>query len=393
MKRYIGTRTFGLRAPIIEKGDDLVEIASKSVKDASESHNIEINDKDVVCVTESLVARAQGNYASIDQIAKDINNKFDGDELVVLFPILSRNRFSILLKAIAKSGKKLHICLSYPQDEVGNYLMDEMDLFNSDINPYKDVLDLDEFRKVAGDYKHTFTGIDYPSLYTEMAANSEIHFLNNPVDSLQFSKNVLVCSIHTRNIVKRQLKEAGGESILSLDDIMTESIDGSGYNSQYGLLGSNLSTENMVKLFPRDGEVFVSKLQEKLIKEFGKEIEVMIYGDGAFKDPVGKIWELADPVVSPAFTKGLMGTPSEIKIKYIADNEFADLSIEDRTNAMVDRISKKEKELVGKNETLGTTPRQITDLLGSLADLTSGSGDKGTPIVLVQGYFDNYSDN
>ena len=393
MKRYIGTRTFGLRAPIIEKGDDLVEIVSQSVKDASESHNIEINDKDVVCVTESLVARAQGNYASIDQIAKDINNKFAGDELVVLFPILSRNRFSILLKAIAKSGKKLHICLSYPQDEVGNYLMDEMDLFNSDINPYKDVLDLDEFRKVAGNYKHTFTGIDYPSLYTEMAANSEIHFLNNPVDSLKFSKNVLVCSIHTRNIVKRQLKEAGGENILSLDDIMTESIDGSGYNSQYGLLGSNLSTENMVKLFPRDGEVFVSKLQEKLIKEFGKEIEVMIYGDGAFKDPVGKIWELADPVVSPAFTKGLMGTPSEIKIKYIADNEFADLSIEDRTNAMVDRISKKEKELVGKNETLGTTPRQITDLLGSLADLTSGSGDKGTPIVLVQGYFDNYSDN
>ena len=393
MKRYIGTRTFGLRAPIIEKGDDLVEIVSKSVKDASETHNIEINDKDVVCVTESLVARAQGNYASIDQIAKDINNKFAGDELVVLFPILSRNRFSILLKAIAKSGKKLHICLSYPQDEVGNYLMDEMDLFNSDINPYKDVLDLDEFRKVAGDYKHTFTGIDYPSLYTERAANSEIHFLNNPVDSLKFSKNVLVCSIHTRNIVKRQLKEAGGESILSLDDIMTEPIDGSGYNSQYGLLGSNLSTENMVKLFPRDGEDFVSKLQEKLIKEFGKEIEVMIYGDGAFKDPVGKIWELADPVVSPAFTKGLMGTPSEIKIKYIADNEFADLSIEDRTNAMVDRISKKEKELVGKNETLGTTPRQITDLLGSLADLTSGSGDKGTPIVLVQGYFDNYSDN
>lgn len=393
MKRYIGTRTFGLRAPIIEKGDDLVEIVSKSVKDASETHNIEINDKDVVCVTESLVARAQGNYASIDQIAKDINNKFDGDELVVLFPILSRNRFSILLKAIAKSGKKLHICLSYPQDEVGNYLMDEMDLFNSDINPYKDVLDLDEFRKVAGDYKHTFTGIDYPSLYTEMAENSEIHFLNNPVDSLKFSKNVLVCSIHTRNIVKRQLKEAGGENILSLDDIMTEPIDGSGYNSQYGLLGSNLSTENMVKLFPRDGEDFVSKLQEKLIKEFGKEIEVMIYGDGAFKDPVGKIWELADPVVSPAFTKGLMGTPSEIKIKYIADNEFADLSIEDRTNAMVDRISKKEKELVGKNETLGTTPRQITDLLGSLADLTSGSGDKGTPIVLVQGYFDNYSDN
>ncbi|WP_073997302.1 coenzyme F420-0:L-glutamate ligase [Anaerococcus urinomassiliensis] len=393
MKRYIGTRTIGLRAPIIEKGDDLVEIVFDSIKDAVKNEDIKINDKDVICVTESLVARAQGNYANIEQIAEDINNKFSGDELVVLFPILSRNRFSILLKAIAKSGKKLHICLSYPQDEVGNYLMDEMDLFNSDINPYKDVLDIDEFRKVAGDYKHTFTGIDYPSLYTEIAENSEIHFLNNPVDSLQFSKDVLVCSIHTRNIVKRKLKEAGGENILSLDDILTESIDGSGYNSQYGLLGSNLSTENMVKLFPRDGEVFVSKLQEKLINEFGKEIEVMIYGDGAFKDPVGKIWELADPVVSPSFTKGLMGTPSELKIKYIADSELADLSIEDRTNAMVDRISKKEKELVGKNETLGTTPRQITDLLGSLADLTSGSGDKGTPIVLVQGYFDNYSDN
>ena len=393
MKRYIGTRTFGLRAPIIEKGDDLVEIVSKSVVDASKAHNIEINDKDVVCVTESLVARAQGNYATIDQIAKDINNKFSGDELVVLFPILSRNRFSILLKAIAKYGKKLHICLSYPQDEVGNYLMNQMDLFNSDINPYKDVLDIEEFRKVAGDYKHTFTGIDYPALYAEIAANSEIHFLNNPVDSLQFSKNVLVCSIHTRNIVKRQLKEAGGENILSLDDILTESVDGSGFNSQYGLLGSNLSTENVVKLFPRDGEEFVKKLQDKLIKELGKNIEVMIYGDGAFKDPVGKIWELADPVVSPAYTEGLTGTPSEIKIKYIADNELADMSMEERTNAMVDRISHKEKELVGKDDTLGTTPRQITDLLGSLADLTSGSGDKGTPIVLVQGYFDNYSND
>ena len=393
MQRFIGTRTYGLRAPIIEKGDDLVEIVFQSVKDASKGHNIEINDKDVICVTESLVARAQGNYATTDQIADDINNKFKGDELVVLFPILSRNRFSILLKAIAQSGKKLHICLSYPQDEVGNYLMDEMDLFNSNINPYKDVLDIEEFRKVAGDYKHTFTGIDYPALYSEIAPNSEIHFLNNPVDALKFSKDVLVCSIHTREIVKRQLKEAGGENILSLDDILTEPVGGSGYNSQYGLLGSNLSTENVVKLFPRDGEEFVSKLQEKLIKEFGKDIEVMIYGDGAFKDPVGKIWELADPVVSPAFTKGLLGTPSEIKIKYIADNELADLSIEERTSAMVDRISKKEKELVGKNETLGTTPRQITDLLGSLCDLTSGSGDKGTPIVLVQGYFDNYSDN
>ena len=393
MQRIIGTKSLGLRAPIIEKGDNLEEIVFDTVKKSSENHNLTINDRDVVCVTESLVARAQGNYATIEQIAKDINNKFKGDELVVLFPILSRNRFSILLKAIALSGKKLHICLSYPQDEVGNYLMDEMDLFNSNINPYQDVLDIEEFRQIAGDYKHTFTGMDYPALYTELAPNSEIHFLNNPVDSLRFSDQVLVCSIHTRNIIKRQLKEAGGKNILSLDQILTESVDGSGFNRDYGLLGSNLSTEDEVKLFPRDGEIFVRNLQKKLTDHFGKQIEVMIYGDGAFKDPVGKIWELADPIVSPAFTEGLTGTPSELKIKYIADNEFSDLSIDDRTSAMVDRISKKEKELVGKNETLGTTPRQITDLLGSLADLTSGSGDKGTPIVLVQGYFDNYSNN
>lgn len=393
MERIVGTRSLGLRAPIIEKGDDLEEIVFETVKNASENHNITVNDKDVVCVTESLVARAQGNYASIEQIAKDINNKFDGDELVVLFPILSRNRFSILLKAIALSGKKLHICLSYPQDEVGNYLMDEMDLFNSNINPYQDVLDIDQFRKIAGEYRHTFTGMDYPALYTELAPNSEIHFLNNPVDSLKFADEVLVCSIHTRNIIKRQLKEAGGKNILSLDEILNEPVEGSGFNRDYGLLGSNLSTEGEVKLFPRDGEDFVANLQKKLVNHFDKQIEVMIYGDGAFKDPVGKIWELADPIVSPAFTKGLSGTPSELKIKYIADNEFSDLSIEERTSAMVDRISKKEKELVGKNETLGTTPRQITDLLGSLADLTSGSGDKGTPIVLIQGYFDNYSDN
>lgn len=393
MERIIGTRSMGLRAPIIEKGDNLEEIVVDTVKKAVKNHDITINDKDVVCVTESLVARAQGNYASIEAIAKDINNKFKEDELVVLFPILSRNRFSIILKAIALTGKKLHICLSYPQDEVGNYLMDEMDLFNSEINPYKDVLSLDDFKKIAGEYKHTFTGMDYPNLYKQIALNSEIHFLNNPVDALKFSKNILVCSIHTRKIVQRQLEEAGGGNILSLADILTESIDGSGFNADYGLLGSNLSTENEVKLFPKDGEDFVISLQKKLIDEFDKTVEVMIYGDGAFKDPAGKIWELADPVVSPAFTGGLEGTPSELKIKYIADNELADLSLEERTSAMVDRISKKAKKLVGSNETLGTTPRQITDLLGSLADLTSGSGDKGTPIVLVQGYFDNYSNN
>lgn len=393
MERILGTRSLGLRAPIIEKGDDLVEIVTESVKKASDNGDVVLNDRDIVCVTESLVARSQGNYASIEAIAKDINSKFEGDELVVLFPILSRNRFLTILRAIALTGKKLHICLSYPQDEVGNYLMDEMDLFNSDINPYKDVLDINQFREIAGDYKHQFTGMDYPSLYSEVAKNSEIHFLNNPVDALEFASDVLVCSIHTRELVKRQLKEAGGKNILSLDEILTSSVDGSGYNAQYGLLGSNLSTENEIKLFPRDGEEFVLKLQDKLSEEFGKKLEVMIYGDGAFKDPVGKIWELADPVVSPAFTDGLVGTPSEIKIKYIADNELSDLSIEERTKAMVDRIAKKEKELVGKNETLGTTPRQITDLLGSLADLTSGSGDKGTPIVLIQGYFDNYSNN
>ncbi len=393
MERVIGTRSLGLRAPIIERGDDLVGIITDTVKKASTNHNLEINDRDVVCVTESLVARAQGNYASIDAVAADINNKFSGDELVVLFPILSRNRFSIILKAIALTGKKLHICLSYPQDEVGNYLMDEMDLFNSDINPYADVLDMEDFKKIAGDYRHQFTGMSYPELYTELAPNSEIHFLNNPVDCLKFAKDVLVCSIHTREIVKRQLKEAGADTVLGLDNILNESVNGSGYNTDYGLLGSNLSTENQIKLFPRDGEEFVLRLQESLIKEFDKQIEVMIYGDGAFKDPVGKIWELADPVVSPAYTEGLLGTPSEIKIKYIADNELSDLSIEERSKAMKERILAKEKELVGTKETLGTTPRQITDLLGSLADLTSGSGDKGTPIVLVQGYFDNYSNN
>ena len=392
MERIIGTRSLGLRAPIIEDGDDLVEIVVDTVKKADDIHKLDIRDKDVVCITESLVARAQGNYASIEAIATDINNKFKSDELVVLFPILSRNRFSILLKAISLTGKKLHICLSYPQDEVGNYLMDEMDLFNSNVNPYSDVLTLDEFRELAGDYRHTFTGISYPDLYLEIAPNSEIHFLNNPVDALKFSKDVLVCSIHTREIVKRKLREAGGNAILSLDEILTQSIDGSGYNEDYGLLGSNLSTEGEVKLFPRDGEEFVEKLQERLNEVFDKELEVMIYGDGAFKDPVGKIWELADPIVSPAFTKGLIGTPSEIKIKYIADNELKNLSSQDRELAMRERIASKEKELLGKNDTLGTTPRQITDLLGSLADLTSGSGDKGTPIVLVQGYFDNYSD-
>lgn len=393
MERIIGTRSMGLRAPIIKDGDNLVDVVFNVVKKAADQGDIVLNDKDVVCVTESLVARAQGNYVTIEQIAKDVNRKFDGDELAILFPILSRNRFSILLKAFALTGKKLHICLSYPQDEVGNWLMDEMDLFNSDINPYSDVLDMDQYKKLAGDYKHEFTGISYPEFYKEVAENSEIHFLNNPVDALQFTDEVLVASIHTRNIVKKQLEENGAKKVLKLDEILTEPVDGSGYNENYGLLGSNLSTDNKVKLFPRDGQIFVDALQKKLVDEFDKQIEVMIYGDGAFKDPVGKIWELADPVVSPAYTGGLTGTPNEVKIKYLADNELEDVYGEDRDEAIRQRIAKKADNLVGTNDTLGTTPRQITDLLGSLCDLTSGSGDKGTPIVLIQGYFDNYSDN
>lgn len=392
MERIIGTVSMGLRAPIIKEGDDLVTTVFDVVKKASNKGDIKLRDKDVVCVTESLVARSQGNYVTIEDIAKDVNNKFEGDELAILFPILSRNRFSILLKAFALTGKKLHICLSYPQDEVGNWLMDEMDLFNSDINPYQDVLDIDQYKKLAKDYKHEFTGISYPDLYKEIAPNSEIHFLNNPVDALKFTDQILVSSIHTRNLVKRKLEENGAGKVLKLDEIMTSPIDGSGYNEKYGLLGSNLSTENKVKLFPRDGQIFVDSLQKRLIDEFDKKIEVMIYGDGAFKDPVGKIWELADPVVSPAFTDGLLGTPNEIKIKYIADAELTGLSGEDRDEAIREKISHKAEKLIGKNETLGTTPRQITDLLGSLCDLTSGSGDKGTPIVLIQGYFDNYSD-
>lgn len=393
MQRYIGTVSMGVRTPIIEKGDDLVSIVFDSVNKAVESKNLEMNDKDVVCITESLLARAQGNYASIDQIAEEINRKFEGDEIAILFPILSRNRFSILLKAFGRSGKKLHICLSYPQDEVGNYIMNEMDLFTSDVNPYTDCLSEEEFRDLAGDYKHQFTGVDYISLYRQMAPNSVFHFFNNPKDVLKFTDQVLVCSIHTRQITKEKLLKSGAKNVLGLDDLMNEPVNGSGFNEDYGLLGSNLSTGEEIKLFPRDGQEFVEDLQKKFIEKYNKQIEVMVYGDGAFKDPVGKIWELADPVVSPAYTKGLEGTPNELKIKYIADNELSSFSLEERTQKMRERISSKADNLVGTDDTLGTTPRQITDLLGSLSDLTSGSGDKGTPVVLIKGYFDNYSDD
>lgn len=391
MPRLIGTVAMGLRAPIVKKGDNLVDIVGDIVEEVGKDE-VRLHDKDVVAVTESLLARSQGNYATIEQIAKDFSNKFDNDEVAILFPILSRNRFSILLKAFALSGKKLHICLSYPSDEVGNLVMDEMDLFNSDVNAYTDVLSIEEFREVAGDYKHIFTEMDYPEFYSEIAKNSEIHFLNNPVDCLKFTDNVLVASIHTRNIVKRQLEEAGAKKVLKLDEILTESVDGSGFNPDYGLLGSNLSTNDVVKLFPRDAQDFVEKLQKRLIDETGKHIEVMVYGDGAFKDPVGHIWELADPVVSPGFTDGLTGTPNELKLKYVADNDLSELSGKEAAEEFKKLVREKDKN-TDSNKRLGTTPRQITDLLGSLSDLISGSGDKGTPVVLIQGYFDNYAND
>lgn len=391
MTRLIGTVAMGLRAPIVKKGDNLVDIVGDIVEEVGKDE-VRLHDKDVVAVTESLLARSQGNYATIEQIAKDFSNKFDNDEVAILFPILSRNRFSILLKAFALSGKKLHICLSYPSDEVGNLVMDEMDLFNSDVNAYTDVLSIEEFREVAGDYKHIFTEMDYPEFYSEIAKNSEIHFLNNPVDCLKFTDNVLVSSIHTRNIVKRQLEEAGAKKVLKLDEILTESVDGSGFNPDYGLLGSNLSTNDVVKLFPRDAQDFVEKLQNRLIDETGKQIEVMVYGDGAFKDPVGHIWELADPVVSPGFTDGLTGTPNELKLKYVADNDLSELSGKEAAEEFKKLVREKDKN-TDSNKRLGTTPRQITDLLGSLSDLISGSGDKGTPVVLIQGYFDNYAND
>ncbi|MCI5838964.1 MAG: coenzyme F420-0:L-glutamate ligase [Peptoniphilaceae bacterium] len=394
MQRYIGTRSIGIRTPIVKEGDDLVKIVSESIKNAVETHNLELHDRDVITVTESLVARTQGNYATIDQIAKDINNKFDSDTIAILFPILSRNRFSVLLRAFAKSGKKLIICLSYPQDEVGNSLMDEEVLYDSGINPYTDVLDLEGYRKLVGSsYKHEFTGVDYVEFYQQIAPNSEVYFFNDARKVLDYTDEILVSSIHTRNKYKRQLKDAGAKVVLGLDEILNSSVDGSGFNPDYGLLGTNLSTEGKVKLFPRDGQKFVDALQEKLISMFNKNIEVMIYGDGAFKDPIGKIWELADPVVSPAYTKGLVGTPNEIKIKYVADNELGNLSSEELQEKMKEKIREKDDDLKGQDDTLGTTPRALTDLLGSLSDLTSGSGDKGTPVILIQGYFDNYSDN
>jgi len=395
MERMVGTVVRGLRAPIINKGDDITEIVVNTVLKASEVEGYSINDKDIVTVTESVVARAQGNYATIDNIAKDISLKFGKDTIGVIFPILSRNRFSICLRGIAKGAKKIVLMLSYPADEVGNHLVDMDTLDEKGVNPWTDVLTEEDFRGYFGYEKHIFTGVDYIDFYKsiieEYGVECEIIFSNNAKTILNYTKNVLTCDIHTRFRTKKILKANGGDKIYSLDDILSTSIDGSGYNEAYGLLGSNKATEESIKLFPRNCQPVVDSIQAMLKEKTGKTVEVMIYGDGAFKDPVGKIWELADPIVSPAYTAGLKGTPNEVKLKYLADNNFADLKGEELKKAISEYITNKESDLVGAMEAQGTTPRQLTDLIGSLSDLTSGSGDKGTPIIYIQGYFDNYT--
>ena len=395
MSRMIGTVSRGVRAPIIKNGDDIVEIVTASVLEAAKDEGITFNDRDIVAMTEAIVARAQGNYASVDNIAADVKRKFGGETVGVIFPILSRNRFAICLRGIAKGAKKIVLMLSYPSDEVGNHLISLDALDEKGVDPYADVLTLEKYRELFGYEKHTFTGVDYveyyESLIKESGAEVEIIFANNPKAILNYTKNVLCCDIHTRARTKRILKANGGEVVLGLDEIMNESIDGSGYNESYGLLGSNKATEDTVKLFPRDCQPVVDAIQAKLFDATGKKIEVMVYGDGAFKDPIGKIWELADPVVSPAYTQGLEGTPNELKLKYLADNDFADLKGDELKEAIKKKIVEKDGSLVGKMESEGTTPRRLTDLIGSLCDLTSGSGDKGTPIVFIQGYFDNYT--
>lgn len=395
MERVVGTVTRGLRTPIINKGDDIEEIVVNTVLKASEVEGFTINDKDIVAITESVVARAQGNYAPIESIAKDVSNKFGNDTVGVIFPILSRNRFAINLRGIAKGAKKIVLMLSYPSDEVGNHLVDLDTLDEKGINPWTDVLTEKEYRDLFGYKKHTFTGIDYidyyKSLVQEYGIDCEIIFSNDPKTILNYTKSVLACDIHSRFRTKRILLKNGAQKVYSLDNILSESIDGSGYNEDYGLLGSNKATEDGVKLFPRNSQGVVEKIQKILVEKTGKNVEVMIYGDGAFKDPVGKIWELADPVVSPGFTKGLEGTPNEVKLKYLADNNFAGLKGAELEDAISEHIRNKNADLTGAMEAQGTTPRQITDLLGSLCDLTSGSGDKGTPVVYIQGYFDNYT--
>ena len=396
MERKTGVKSIGIRGPIIREGDDLRKIVVDAVLDAASSENIKLANRDVVAITESVVARAQGNYATVDQIAKDIKDKFGNDPIGVIFPITSRNRFAILLKGIARGAKKIILMLSYPSDEVGNAFLTYDELDDKGINPYSDVLDLKKYREIFGYKKHEFTGVDYIDYFEKLITNEgcecEIIFANQAKTILEYTKNVLACDIHTRVRTKRILKAHGAKIVYGLDDILTKSIDGSGFNERYGLLGSNKATEDKVKLFPKDEcKELVLNIQKDFKEKTGKDIEVMVYGDGAFKDPQGKIWELADPVVSPAFTDGLRGTPNELKLKFLADNDYKHLSGDQLKDAIKDSIKKKDSDLKGKMVSEGTTPRQLTDLLGSLCDLTSGSGDKGTPIILVQGYFDNYT--
>ena len=395
MERVVGTVSRGLRCPIIHEGDDIEQIVVDSVLKAAEVEGFEIRDRDIVSITESIVARAQGNYATIDQIAQDVHAKFKDETIGVIFPILSRNRFSNILRGVAKGSKKVVIMLSYPADEVGNHLISLDQLDAKGVNPWTDVLTEAEFRELFGYQKHTFTGVDYieyyRSLVEEYGTECEIIFSQKPKTILKYTKHVLACDIHTRFRTKRILEDNGAELVHTLDDILAQSVDGSGYNEQFGLLGSNKSTDDGLKLFPRDCQPVVDNIQKKLKEVTGKQVEVMVYGDGAFKDPAGKIWELADPVVSPAFTAGLEGKPNEVKLKYLADNNFAHLEGDALNAALHEFIQNKDEDLTDAVESQGTTPRRLTDLIGSLSDLTSGSGDKGTPIVYIQGYFDNFT--
>lgn len=396
MERKIGTVSMGVRCPIIREGDNLADIVVSSVLEAAEYGGFTFKNRDVIAVTESIVARSQGNYASVEAIAKDVKTKFGDETIGVIFPILSRNRFAICLKGIAMGAKKIVLMVSYPSDEVGNEIVSIDKLDEAGVNPYTDVLTLEKYRELFGENRHPFTDVDYieyySSLIKEAGADVEVIFANDPKAILNYTKNVLTCDIHTRVRTKRILKAAGAERVYGLDDILRESVDGSGCNEKYGLLGSNKSTETSVKLFPRDCQGLVDSIQSKILEKTGSLVEVMVYGDGAFKDPVGKIWELADPCVGVAYTAGLDGTPNELKLKYLADNDFKDLSGEELKKAISSRIKEKESNLVGNMVSQGTTPRRLTDLIGSLCDLTSGSGDKGTPVIIIKGYFDNFTD-
>ncbi len=396
MSRMFGTVSMGIRAPIIREGDNLSQIVTDSIQQAMQFDGLTPRDRDIVAMTEAIVARAQGNYASVEDIAQDVRNKFGGETVGVIFPILSRNRFAICLRGIAQGCKKVVLMLSYPSDEVGNHLINWDLMDQKGVNPYSDVLTEARYRELFGYNKHPFTGVDYVQYYSDLIRESgaevEVVFANDPRAILSYTKNVLNCDIHTRVRTKRLLKAAGAERVFGLDEIMNEPVNGSGYNAKYGLLGSNKSTENSVKLFPRECQDLVLDIQARMLELTGKHVEVMVYGDGAFKDPIGKIWELADPVVSPAYTPGLEGTPNELKLKYLADNDFANLSGEALRDAIKEKIQQKDgSSLVGNMAAQGTTPRRLTDLIGSLCDLTSGSGDKGTPIIYIQGYFDNYT--